>query len=480
MMMRGSTRIVVRRFSSSATTLEELTTFCKTRGFVYEGSSIYGGFANTFDYGPLGTLLKKNLQDMWWRDFIVSRMDCVALDTSIIVNPQVWHASGHVEEFTDPLVECRTCNKRVRADHLLEQQNSKDIPPDTFRSLDSISRELKRIKPQLSDCKKKKKCDFGNPRNFNLLFRSQVGCTEDTSQDVFLRPETAQGVYVNFTQVMNSMRRKLPCGVGQIGKSFRNEITLGNYIFRTREFEQMELQYFCENSTSMEWYDYWVEKCETWLHDAVGLEKSSVRRFVVPEEDRAHYSRAQTDLEFQYPWGWDELWGIANRGSYDLKRHASSSSTPCTYRSPDGSEIMPHVVEPALGLNRLMLAVLTDAYDMEETEGGKRTVLRFKPTVAPYQFAILPLVKKSTSMVQFSEKLYERLAKQTSVDYDLTGSIGKRYRRQDEIGTPTCVTVDSQTLEDGTVTIRARDTMNQRRVHVDSLVEDWKIHCKSA
>jgi len=467
-------------------TMDDIMNLCKRRGFVFEGSALYGGFANTYDYGPLGVMLKKNLQDRWWKDFVVRRADCMGMETPIIINPNVWRASGHVEEFTDPLVECHACHKRFRADHLLEEVSTSIETSSTFTSLSDIAEKLKTVDTSsFSGCSKKKgdrPCQFDTPRMFNLLFRSQVGSTEDSAKEVYLRPETAQGVYVSFLQAGATMGMQLPFGIGQCGKSFRNEITLGNFIFRTREFDQMELQYFCEPSTSASWYETWVSECDAWLRDVVGLSEDRVRKYRVPKEDMAHYALAQTDLEFRYPWGWDELWGVANRGSYDLERHSEASGVSCAYTTPGApksSAVMPHVVEPALGLNRLLLAVLSDAFDVEtDADGTKvRSVLRLTPTLAPYQFAVLPLVKKSTEMTTAAQKLRDALAEHTSASYDVAGSIGKRYRRHDEIGTPVCVTVDAQTASDGTVTLRARDSMEQMRVHTDDLVGNWKEYC---
>ena len=479
-----------RKKGSNVTSMDEIMNLCKRRGFVFEGSSIYGGMGSTYDYGPLGVQLKKNLQDRWWKDFVVKRMDCMGVETPIIMNPDVWRASGHVKQFTDPLIECKKCHKRTRADHLLEELLSVSktrVTSVDYSSLSSIGRELAKFESSsFPKCSNGGRCDFGAPRMFNLLFRSQVGSTEDNAHEVYLRPETAQGVYVNYTQFASAMRAQLPFGVGQCGKSFRNEITLGNFIFRTREFDQMELQYFCESSTSSTWHEYWVDECESWLRDAVGLSSDRVRRDVVEKDDLAHYALASTDLEFKYPWGWDELWGIANRGSYDLEKHSEASGMSCAYTPPGGSKrsaVMPHVVEPALGLNRLLLATLVDAYDVEESTedgGASRTVLRLEPSLAPFQFAILPLVKKSVEMVNIAKELCDGLASRTSVYYDEAGSIGKRYRRQDEIGTPVCVTVDSKTIEDGTVTLRARDSMEQRRVHMGDLKGEWEAHCAAA
>eukprot|EP00501_MAST-03F_sp_TOSAG23-6_P000638 GSMAST32.ASY1.ANO1.662.1 assembled CDS len=431
--------------------MTNLVNFCKRRGFVFPGSSIYGGFANSYDYGPLGAQLRKNLQDKWWSDFIVRRHDCVGLESSVIMSPRVWEASGHTEEFTDPLVECLTCHKRFH---------------DLHTEITSNNSELSK------------------PKLFNLMFKTEIGVTEDASRDAFLRPETAQGAYINYYNTVESMRRKLPFGVGQMGKSFRNEVTPGNFIFRTREFDQLELQYFCEPGTSSNLFKYWVDESYDWLLK-LGIKSDHLRKREHGPNDMAHYALQAIDIEYKYPWGWGELWGI-------VRRHMEASGQDMRYIPPgvggkkDVNGVIPHVVEPALGLNRLLLAILLEGLMDEDipkqSKGSSRSVMRISPLISPYTIAILPITKKS-QFVEKANEVYTVLSQSTQnvrADIDFTGSIGKRYRRQDEIGTPICLTIDHQTMDDGTVTLRSRDSLAQMRVSLEELSKDPTALCQTA
>ncbi|OQR96182.1 glycyl-tRNA synthetase [Thraustotheca clavata] len=452
---------------------EKVVNLCRHRGFVYPGSDIYGGLANSFDYGPLGVQMKKNIQDAWWRHFVQSRTDCVGLDSSVILSSRVWEASGHIGNFTDPMTVCKECNSRVRADKLIE--NASDVTGITEAgglSCEDIDALIAKHELNCPSCGSKQ---LNKTRLFNLLFRTNMGSTDETSEWVYLRPETAQGAYINFQQVVSTMRRRLPFGIGQMGKSFRNEISPGHFLFRTREFEQLELQYFCHPNDSDTWYliaykfNYWVDECYSWLI------KHGVKESNIKKRELAHYARATTDIEFLYPFGWSELWGIANRTDYDLRKHMDASKKDLTYQDPaTKEECLPHVVEPALGTGRVLLAMLLDAYDEEEVNGRKRTVLRLHEDIAPYKFAVLPLQSKG-EIVDVARTFYHALTKNASCDFDVTGSIGRRYRRQDEVGTPYCITIDFDSIEDNTVTVRDRDSMNQVRVSMDDvLTGKWK------
>ncbi|ETV97736.1 glycine-tRNA ligase [Aphanomyces invadans] len=453
---------------------EKVVTLCRHRGFVFPGSDIYGGLANSFDYGPLGVQMKKNIQDAWWKHFVQSRTDCVGLDSSVILNSKVWEASGHIGNFTDPMTVCKSCNSRSRADKLVENKADVTGIPDagglTCDELDDLITKHKIACPTCGSA------DLQKSRQFNLLFRTNMGSTDETSEWVYLRPETAQGAYINFQHVVTTMRRRLPFGVGQMGKSFRNEISPGHFLFRTREFEQLELQYFCHPTESDNWFAYWVDECFNWLVQH-GIKPSSLKKRVHDQAELAHYARATTDIEFLYPFGWSELWGIANRTNYDLKKHMDASGEDLQYVDPTSREtLLPHVIEPALGTGRVMLAMLLDAYDEEEVNGRQRTVLRLHPDIAPYKFAVLPLQSKGI-LAEKANEIYIQLVKLASCDFDVTQSIGKRYRRQDEIGTPYCVTVDFETLEDGSVTVRERDSMEQVRVPITTLLSgSWSWH----
>jgi glycyl-tRNA synthetase len=452
-----------------------------------------------------GTLMKKNIQDRWWFEFVQKRPNCVGLDSSVLMNSSgtlvlsiartaattrsslishlsslvwlpvcglraVWKASGHVENFTDPMTVCGACNSRVRVDQLLESVLSTQEEVDAVAGL-SLAEMDALLKDKAVACPScGERHAFQAAKKFNLLFRTNMGATEETCDWVYLRPETAQGAYINFAHVQSTMRKKLPFGVGQMGKSFRNEISPGHFLFRTREFEQLELQFFTHPDESDRWYEYWVDECYAFLVK-YGIKPESLRRHAHSAEELAHYARATTDIQFKYPFGWSELWGIANRTSYDLKKHMDASGKSLLYQDAVAKEeFLPHVVEPALGLGRVMLSMLFDAYDEEEVLGRKRTVLRLHPDVAPYRFAVLPLVKKAP-LLEVAQHVFEQLCLGASVDYDASGSIGRRYRRQDEIGTPMCLTVDFESLEDKCVTLRDRDSMEQKRVPIDEILQ---------
>lgn len=412
-----------------------------------------------------GVQMKKNIQDRWWFEFVQRRPECVGLDSSVLLNSAVWRASGHVDNFTDPMTVCGKCNARVRVDQLLERTLETQAEIDAVATLsladmDALLRERAVGCPTCGAVHA-----FQPAKKFNLLFRTNMGATEETCDWVYLRPETAQGAYINFAHVQSTMRKKLPFGVGQMGKSFRNEISPGHFLFRTREFEQLELQFFTHPDDSDRYFDYWVDECYNFLLK-YGVKSESLRKHAHEPEELAHYARATTDIQFKYPFGWSELWGIANRTDYDLKKHMDASGKSLQYQdAATKQEFLPHVVEPALGAGRVMLAMLLDAYDEEEVLGRKRTVLRLHPDIAPYRFAVLPLVKKEP-LLEVAQKLFEDLSLGSSVDFDVAGSIGRRYRRQDEIGTPMCLTVDFDTLEDQCVTVRDRDSMEQKRVPI--------------
>ena len=444
-----------------AVTMEKLVALCKNRGFIFPGSDIYGGLANTWDYGPLGVELKNNVKKAWWKKFVQECRYNVGLDSAIIMNPQTWVASGHVGGFSDPLMDCKACKTRHRADKLIEEyafQNGTDDNPAswTFQEMADFIKEKGIVCP---DCGGN---DFTDIKKFNLMFKTFIGVTEDSTNTVYLRPETAQGIFVNFNSVQRSTRKKLPFGVCQIGKSFRNEITPGNFVFRTREFEQMELEFFCKPGTDLEWFNYWKNFCHKWLLD-LGMKDENLRLRDHSPEELCFYSKATTDFEFLFPFGWGELWGVADRTDYDLGQHQNHSGKDCTYFDQEtGEHYIPYVVEPSLGADRVALAFLVDAYDEEELgEGDIRVVLHLHPALAPVKAAVLPLSKKLSDKAL---ELYDELAKEFPVDFDETGSIGKRYRREDEIGTPFCITYDFDTENDGCVTVRDRDTMEQVRI----------------
>ena len=450
-------------------TMDKIVSLCKNRGYVYPGSEIYGGLANTWDYGPLGVELKNNIKNAWRKKFIQENKHNVGLDAAILMNPQTWVASGHVGNFSDPLIDCKECKTRHRADKLIEEwahEQGKDMIADGM----SDEELMNFIKDNHIPCPNCGKENFTGIRKFNLMFKTFQGVTEDSKSEIYLRPETAQGIFVNFKNAMRTTRRKLPMGIAQIGKAFRNEITPGNFTFRTREFEQMELEFFCKPGTDLEWHKYWKEFCENWLI-SLGMKKENIRLRDHSPEELSHYSNGTTDIEFAFPFGWGELWGIADRTDYDLKQHMEHSKEDMTYLDPETNEkYIPYCIEPSLGCDRVALAFLCNAYDEEEiAEGDVRTVLHLHPALAPYKVAVLPLSKKLSDK---AEEVYAMLSKKFMCDYDEAGSIGKRYRREDEIGTPYCITIDFDTLEDESVTIRDRDTMEQVRVKIDEL-DKW-------
>lgn len=450
-------------------TMEKVVSLCKNRGFVFQGSEIYGGLANTWDYGQLGVELKNNVKKAWWTKFIHQSPYNVGIDAAILMNPKVWEASGHLGGFSDPLMDCKSCKERHRADKLIEEYNFKnkiDIPVDGWSNekLESY------IRDNHIPCPACGKVDFTPIRQFNLMFKTFQGVTEDSTSTVYLRPETAQGIFVNFKNVQRSSRKKVPFGIGQVGKSFRNEITPGNFIFRIREFEQMELEFFCAPGTDLEWFKYWKDFCHNWLLN-LGIKEEEIRLRDHEQEELSHYSNATTDIEFYFPFGWGELWGIADRTDFDLKQHQQFSGENMEYQDPVTNEkYVPYCIEPSLGADRVTLAFLCAAYDEEEiAKGDTRIVMHFHPALAPVKAAILPLQKNKLG--DLSKEIYEKLSRHFVCDYDETGSIGKRYRRQDEIGTPFCITVDFDTVENGTVTVRDRDTMEQITMPVDDVVD---------
>ena len=449
--------------------MDTLVALCKNRGIIYPGSEIYGGLANTWDYGPLGNEIKNNVKNAWRKKFIQEQKNIVGLDAAILMNPETWVASGHVGGFSDPLIDCKECKTRHRADKLIEEwahENGNDMIADgmTDEELTSFITENKIPCPICG------KNNFTGIRKFNLMFKTFQGVTEDTTSEIYLRPETAQGIFVDFKSVLRTSRKKMPMGIAQIGKAFRNEITPGNFTFRTREFEQMELEFFCKPGTDLEWHKYWKDYCENWLL-SLGMKKDNIRLRDHSPEELVFYSKATTDIEFKFPFGWGELWGIADRTDYDLTQHMNHSKQDLSYQDPETNEkYVPYVIEPSLGADRVVLAFLCNAYEEQEiTEGDTRTVLHLHPALAPYKLAVLPLSKKLSDK---ANEVYDKLSKKFMCDYDEAGSIGKRYRREDEIGTPYCVTVDFDTLEDESVTIRDRDTMEQVRVKIDE-IEKW-------
>ena len=444
-------------------TMDKIVALCKGRGFVYPGSEIYGGLANTWDYGPLGVELKNNIKQAWRKKFVQENKYNVGLDSAILMKPQTWVASGHIGGFSDPLMDCKECKTRHRADNLIEDFDGTN--PAGW----SNEQMMNYIKEKEIPCPSCGKKNFTDIRQFNLMFKTFQGVTEDSKSELYLRPETAQGIFVNFANIQRTTRKKIPFGVAQVGKSFRNEITPGNFIFRVREFEQMELEFFCKPGTDLEWFDYWRSFCKNWLL-SLHIKEENLRLRDHDPEELCFYSKATTDFEYLFPFGWGELWGVADRTDYDLSQHIKTSGKQLDYFDPETNErYVPYVIEPSLGVERLFLALLTEAYDEEEiAPGDVRTVMHFHPALAPFKAAVLPLSKK---LSEKATEVYEMLAKHFPVDYDESGSIGKRYRRQDEIGTPFCITYDFDTLEkDNCVTIRDRDTMEQERVAISDLV----------
>ncbi len=448
-------------------TMEKIVALCKNRGFIFPGSEIYGGLANTWDYGPLGCEFKNNVRNAWWKKFVQESPYNVGLNAAILMNPQTWVASGHVGGFSDPLLDCRECKARFRADKLIEDflKSKGEVP-----AVDGLKdAELEQMIEDLNiPCPECGKHNFTPIRKFNLMFKTFQGVTEDSSSEIYLRPETAQGIFVNFNNVLRTTRRKLPMGIAQVGKSFRNEITPGNFTFRTREFEQMELEFFCKPGEDLEWFSYWRNFCHNFLL-SLGIPDESLRLRDHSPEELSHYSNATTDIEFMFPFGWGELWGIADRTDFDLKQHAKFSGEKFEYMDPTTNEkFVPYCVEPSLGLDRVALAFLCSAYREETLENGdSRVVLGLHPYLAPFKAAVLPLQKNKLGAL--AREIQQELSADFMVDYDETTSIGKRYRRQDEIGTPFCITVDFDTQENGTVTVRDRDTMEQIRLHRSEL-----------
>ena len=446
--------------------METIVNLCKSRGYIYPGSEIYGGLANTWDYGPLGVELKNNVKALWRKKFIQEKKDIVGLDAAILMNPETWVASGHLSSFSDPLIDCKECKTRHRADKLIEEwahEHKQDLIADGWTDEQMVNF----INDNKIACPNCGKTNFTNIRKFNLMFKTFQGVTEDSTATVYLRPETAQGIFVDFKNVLRTTRKKMPMGIAQIGKAFRNEITPGNFTFRTREFEQMELEFFCKPGTDLDWFKYWKEFCENWLV-SLGMKKENIRLRDHSKEELVFYSKATTDIEFNFPFGWGELWGIADRTDYDLTQHMNHSKQDLSYLDPETNErYVPYVIEPSLGADRVTLAFLCNAYDVEDLEeGDSRVVLHLHPALAPYKLAVLPLSKK---LGDKANEIFDKLSKSFSCDYDEAGSIGKRYRREDEIGTPYCLTVDFDTLEDNKVTIRDRDTMEQIRIPIDEV-----------
>ena len=444
---------------------EKITTHLQQTGYVFQGSQIYGGLSNSWDYGPLGAEIKKNIREAWWKRFVQESPTNVGIDAGILMNPRVWEATGHVTTFNDPMVDCKACKARHRADELIKSEfPDADVDNMTFEQMDQF------IKEHVVKCPVCGKADFTPIRKFNMMFKTHIGVTEDSSSVVYLRPETAQGVFVNFKNVQRTQRKKLPFGICQTGKSFRNEITPGNFTFRIREFDQMEMEFFCKPGTDLEWFAYWKDYCLKFV-ESLGPKAENLRFRDHEPAELAFYSKATTDVEYDFPdLGWGEILGVADRTDYDLKRHQEYSKEDMSYFDPETNEkYIPYVIEPSMGLDRLILMVLMDSYDEEALEGGDvRTVMHINPALAPYKVAVLPLSKK---LEEKSKEVLSVLNKHFQVTYDVTGSIGKRYRRQDEIGTPFCVTVDFDTLENNTVTIRDRDTMQQIRMPIDELVK---------
>ena len=444
-------------------TMDKITALCKGRGFIFAGSEIYGGLANSWDYGPLGVELKNNIKRAWWQKFVQESQYNVGLDSSILLNAKVWEASGHVVNFNDPLIDCKSCKMRVRADTLLEENG---VVPIGWTN-EEMSRYISDNKITCSHCGK---ADFTSVRKFNMMFKTFQGVTESGSTELYLRPETAQGIFINFKNIQRTTRKKIPFGVAQIGKSFRNEITPGNFIFRTREFEQMEMEFFCEPGTELEWFNYWRNFCKQWLL-SLGINEDNLRLRDHEKEELSHYSNATTDFEYLFPFGWGELWGVASRTDFDLTAHTTASGEQMEYFDQDtNKKYTPFVVEPALGVERMLLTILTDAYDEEIVDAEKndiRIVLRLHPILAPFKCAVLPLSKK---LSQPAEEIVMMLQKYFMTDFDESGSIGKRYRRQDEIGTPYCITYDFESETDNCVTIRDRDTMTQERIPISELI----------
>ncbi len=445
-------------------TMEKLVNLCKQYGFIFQGSEIYGGLANTWDYGPLGVELKNNVKKAWIKKFVQQNPYNVLVDCAILMNPKTWEASGHIATFNDPLIDCKHCKTRHRADKLIEDADHIEVGSFTEEQL------MKYIYDHNIVCPNCGKLDYTDIRKFNLMFKTFQGVTEDSKSTIYLRPETAQGIFVNFLNVQRSMRLKVPFGIAQIGKSFRNEITPGNFTFRTREFEQMELEFFCKPGTELDWFSYWKNYCHDWLI-SLNLKEENLRMRDHDKEELSHYSNATTDFEYKFPFGWGELWGVASRTDFDLKQHQKYSGQSMEYLDSETSEkYIPYVIEPSLGCDRMVLTFLCDAYSCEKLENGDtREIMKFHPFLAPYKVAVLPLIKKNHS--QKAQEVYTELTKYFMVNYDEAGNIGKRYRRNDIMGTPFCITIDDETINNNTVTLRDRDTMKQITLNIDEVVD---------
>ncbi|MGM0378570.1 MAG: glycine--tRNA ligase [Bacillota bacterium] len=451
--------------------MKEIVSICAQRGFIFQGSDIYGGLANTWDYGPLGVELKKNIKKMWWKNFIQRPKFNVGIDSAILMNPKVWEASGHVGGFNDPQIDCKVCKSRFRADNLIENyylKNGKEVVVDGW-SKEKMTDFIDNHDIKCLTCGNK---DFTEIRDFNLMFKTSQGVVDESARDIYLRPETAQGIFVNFSKVQRTSRQKLPFGIGQIGKSFRNEITPGNFIFRTREFEQMELEFFCKPDEDLKWYEYWKKECMDFLLN-IGVREDNLRFRDHEEDELSHYSNATSDIEFKFPFGWGELWGIADRTDYDLKQHIDHSGKNLKYHDPyTNKKLIPYCIEPSVGVDRLFLAILVDAMEEEELENGKtRNLMRLNPELAPVKAAVFPLTKK---LADEAEEVYNKIRDDFNAVFDTSGSIGKRYRRHDEVGTPFCITYDYDSRDDNQVTIRDRDTMEQVRIDIDK-VKDYVL-----
>ncbi len=455
--------------------MEKVVSLCKRRGFVFPGSEIYGGLANTWDYGPYGAELKKNVKNAWWKHFVDDRDDMVGLDAAILMNPKTWEASGHVNSFSDPLIDCKKCKTRHRGDKLLEEKIG--VEKTAGIELKDIHSELEKEQIPCPDCGK---VDWAEAKTFNLMFKTNQGVVEESMTEVYLRPETAQGIFVNFKNILDSCRVKVPFGIAQIGKAFRNEITPGNFIFRTREFEQMEIEYFCKPDTKKEVFEEWKNLSKQFFTDVLGIKTDNLRFREHDEKELSHYSSMTFDVEYRFPFGkrdevetWGELQGLADRGNFDLSQHEKFSGKDLKYQDPHTNErYLPHVIEPSFGCDRTLLTVLIDAFDEEKLEDNSvRTVMRFKPSIAPIQVAVFPLLKNKEELVGKAREIYKDIKKSFRSEWDDSGNVGKRYRRQDEIGTPYCITVDFDTLEDESVTVRDRDTMKQERVKIGDLKE---------
>lgn len=445
-------------------TMEKLVNLCKQYGFIFQGSEIYGGLANTWDYGPLGVELKNNVKKAWIKKFVQENPYNVLVDCAILMNPKTWEASGHIATFNDPLIDCKHCKTRHRADKLIEEAAHIEAGGFTDEQL------MKYIYDHNIVCPNCGSLDYTDIRKFNLMFKTFQGVTEDSKSTIYLRPETAQGIFVNFLNVQRSMRLKVPFGIAQVGKSFRNEITPGNFTFRTREFEQMELEFFCKPGTELDWFDYWKNYCHDWLV-SLNLKEENIRMRDHEKEELSHYSNATTDFEYKFPFGWGELWGVASRTNFDLSQHQKYSGQSMDYLDPETNEkYIPYVIEPSLGCDRMVLTFLCDAYDCEKLDNGEtREIMKFHPFLAPYKVTVLPLIKKMHA--EKAQKIYSNLAKHFMVNYDEAGNIGKRYRRNDIMGTPFCITVDDNTLNNNTVTLRDRDTMEQITLNLDEVVD---------